>query len=362
LARAGLLTIVNETVDIHDGGVSGVAAGDVIEFAPDDTPRAVEEPGAARLPRDVALHLLATVYGFEPELDFPGNLRVEFSLHPRRRGTRTAHTIVWEAETIDDAEYLRVDPRWPNRFSRFIGDKVFGLLVADAAGLPVPATTVVARRVAPFRFGTSTKSGEVWTRTSPVVQVPGRFTTVRGWTDPYKLLHTEDPDGTEIASILAQEGVRATYSGAAISTPDGAVVEGVAGTGDKFMKGEAPAEQLPRTILDDVRDLHGRANAIVGKSRIEWAHDGENVWLLQLHTGLSPSTAVTIYPGSPTREHMLRVSDGLEPLRELVAAVAGTGEGIVLIGDVGITSHFGDVLRRAEIPSRLESAPAGVAP
>src|SRR5437762_1260223 len=34
LARAGLFTIVNETIDIHDGGVSGVAAGDVVEFAP----------------------------------------------------------------------------------------------------------------------------------------------------------------------------------------------------------------------------------------------------------------------------------------------------------------------------------------
>jgi hypothetical protein len=42
---------------------------------------------------------------------------------------------------------------WPNRFSRLLGDKAFGLLVADLHGLPVPATTVVGRRVAPFRFG-----------------------------------------------------------------------------------------------------------------------------------------------------------------------------------------------------------------
>jgi hypothetical protein len=57
---------------------------------------------------------------------------------------------------------------------------------------------------------------------------------------------------------------------------------------------------------------------------------------------------------------MFRVSDGLEPLRELVAEVAGIGEGIVLIGDVGVTNHFGDILRPAEIPSRLKLALAGV--
>jgi hypothetical protein len=32
-------------VDIEDGGVSGVAYGDMLEFAPGDTPRYVEKPG-----------------------------------------------------------------------------------------------------------------------------------------------------------------------------------------------------------------------------------------------------------------------------------------------------------------------------
>src|SRR5208337_823512 len=45
LASQGLYTIVNETVDVNDGGVSGVALGDVVEFAPGDTPRCVEKPG-----------------------------------------------------------------------------------------------------------------------------------------------------------------------------------------------------------------------------------------------------------------------------------------------------------------------------
>jgi hypothetical protein len=42
LTREGLHVIVNETVDIEDGGVSGVVQSGVIEFAPDDTPRCVE--------------------------------------------------------------------------------------------------------------------------------------------------------------------------------------------------------------------------------------------------------------------------------------------------------------------------------
>ena len=47
---------------------------------------------------------------------------------------------------------------WPNRFSRFIGDKVFGLLVADLIGLDVPRATVLARRIGPFVFGRRTGS------------------------------------------------------------------------------------------------------------------------------------------------------------------------------------------------------------
>lgn len=49
LAYSDLHLIVNETIDVHDGGVSGVIQGDVVELAPDDTPRCVEKPGVASL-------------------------------------------------------------------------------------------------------------------------------------------------------------------------------------------------------------------------------------------------------------------------------------------------------------------------
>src|SRR5713226_9659069 len=83
LAAKGLYTIVNETIDVNDGGVSGVALGSIVEFAPGDTPRCVEKAGTQSLRRDLALDLLERVYGFAPDLSRYGlTKRVEFSIHP----------------------------------------------------------------------------------------------------------------------------------------------------------------------------------------------------------------------------------------------------------------------------------------
>ena len=53
LASEGLHLILNETIDVNDGGVSGVVHDMFGEFAPDDTPRAVGKPRAASLPRQM---------------------------------------------------------------------------------------------------------------------------------------------------------------------------------------------------------------------------------------------------------------------------------------------------------------------
>jgi hypothetical protein len=158
LSREGLNTIINETVDVKDGGVSGVLLGSVLEFAP-DTPRAVEKAGIASLPLGWGLRLLAAVYGFEPDLAVPSNSRLEFSIHSRLRGWRHTHTLGWEIAEVDVLDLAPL-MQWPNRFSRTIGDKVFGLLVAHLVGLLVPRTTVINRRVAPFTFGQPTGSGD----------------------------------------------------------------------------------------------------------------------------------------------------------------------------------------------------------
>jgi hypothetical protein len=351
-----LYTILNETVDIHDGGVSGVALGDVIEFAPDDTPRCVEKPGTVSLSRRMGLQLLKTVYGFAPALDYPSSFRVEFSIHPLRRGYRNDHTIVWELENVGESA-ITAQPQWANNFSRKIGDKAFGLLIADLMELPVPRTTVIPRFIAPFSFGQTTGTSEFWIRTCPPEPVPGFFTTKRGWIDPFKLLATEDADGIGIASVLSQEGVEAYYSGALISDEqDKPIIEGVRGFGDDFMLGLSSREDLPLEVKTKVHQLYETVAAKLGAARMEWVFDGAQVWVVQLHRGATATSNEFIYPGAPTNYRYFETKDGIGNLRTLIKEVQKTGEGIVLRGNVGVTSHFGDVLRKAKIPSKIERA------
>lgn len=354
LASQGLYTIVNETVDVNDGGVSGVALGDVIEFAPGDTPRCVEKPGTLSLPRTVALSMLQRVYGFAPTLP-RGRWRIEFSIHPVPRGHRQGHTILWEAER---ETAMQRAPRvgWPNHFSRFLGDKAFGLLLADCFGFPVPSTVVISRNVAPFAFGRSTGTGETWVRTCPREPVPGEFATLRGWTDPFRLLTQEDPDGKELVSVLSQEGVRAAFSGASIGTgQQEAIIEGVQGVGSEFMLGRKAVQQLPSRTIAAVAELMESVVRVVGGTlKLEWAYDEEIVWILQMQQIEHPVRDAVVVPGEATRFRRFDVADGIDQFREFVADTKTAGDGIILVGSVGITSHFGDILRRSGVPSRIE--------
>jgi hypothetical protein len=353
LAAEGLYTIANETIDVRDGGVSGVVLGDMIEFAPDDTPRAVEKPDVASLPRELGRRLLSTVYQLPLEFAFDRDDRIEFSLHPQRRGFRHEHVIIWERRRLSASGTARL--AWPNRFSRLIGDKVFGLLVADAIGLPVPRTIVISRRVAPFVFGAATGSGEPWFRTSPVEQDPGFFTTLPHWTDPFELFQREDPGGSALASLLAQEGVDARWSGAAVATLSGdLIIEGVAGSGDRFMLGAMAPVEVPNAVQHRVRAVYQRAEEQIGPVRMEWVDDGRMTWVVQFHRGASISFEGTIVPGEPAHFRHFDVSDGIEKLRAAVMHAKATGDGILLVGRVGLTSHFGDILRRARVPARIK--------
>jgi hypothetical protein len=357
LSADGLYTIVNETVDIHDGGVSGVLWGDTIEFAPDSNPRCVEEPDVCVLPRALGLRLLSTVYSFEPELAFAPGQRVEFSVHPVPRGVRRSHTILWELESREPLQ-ARPLPCWPNRFSRFLGDKLFGLLVADALDLPVPHTTAISRRVAPFRFGRHTRSLVVWLRTCPREQVPGLLTTTRGWQDPFALMALEDPSGQSVPSVIAQSEVTPVCSGSLITERDGALlIEGVTGRGDAFMRGDVAPCPLPAEVNQAVEELHrNAAKRLGGPVRFEWVFDGAKVWIVQFHSGRTETQGVVIFPGSAKRFHRFPVERRLADLYDLAKKIEGSGDGIVLVGSVGLTSHMSDILRKARIPAYLESA------
>jgi hypothetical protein len=352
LLSEGLFVIANETVDVSDGGVSGVVQGGVIEFAPDDTPRCVEKEGTASLPVVWGLKLIRSVYGFEPDLVDAGKGRLEFSVHPKPRGWKKTHTLMWEYEGSDSAP---ADPNlsWPNRFSRHIGDKAFGLLVADAMGLPVPRTMVLSRRIAPFSFGRETGSHEVWTRTCPIEQEPGRFTTVKGWVDPFKLLTIEDPYGNAIASVLSQAAIRARFSGAAITDRDGSpVIEGAAGEGDRFMLGEKSPEALPAEVLADVEKIYSEAHSLIGATRFEWVHDGDKVWIVQLHRGGTNTAAAMLVPGEAAEWAVFKASRGLEELRRFLDTLPDH-VGVRIEGQVGLTSHFADLLRKTKRPARI---------
>jgi len=355
LHAEGLDLIVNETIDVSDGGVSGVVQGWTIEFAPDDTPRCVEKPGVASLPFEMGISLLATVYGFRPDLTAAHLRRTEFSIHPSPQGWQSTHTLLWEAEGGVQGEGGPT-LRWPNRFSRHIGDKAFGLLMADQTGQNVPRSLVIPRRVRPFEFGTTTGSAEVWTRTCPVEPQPGLFTTVKGWTDVYALFGREDPDNLELASAIRQDAVPAQYSGAAIVRSDGVlVVEGVAGEGDLFMLGERPSHALPEHIANDVAAAYEALQETFGPVRMEWVHDGTRVWIVQLHMGSTNSTAGEVVPGEATHWIEFNVRQGLSSLRKLLGDLP-EGYGVSMIGEFGMTSHIADVLRKAGRPARYSPA------
>lgn len=357
LTGEGLHTIVNETVDVSDGGVSGVLQGQTLEFSPDDTPRCVEKPGTASMPFEKGMALFELVYGFRPDLDAAAGERTEFSIHPRPMGWKQTHTLLWEHEEgVPEVSHTSIG--WPNNFSRMIGDKAFGLVIAHLAGARVPHTLAIPRRVRPFAFGRSTGDLEVWTRTCPTEQQPGLYTTVKGWVDPFTLMQKEDPKGDRIASVLSQQAVAAGYSGAAIATADGElVIEGVKGEGDDFMTGKVQPTDLPPSVRADIENLNRRLTLALGPVRFEWVHDGRTAWCVQLHQGRSVSTSRVIVSGTTEEWLDFDVSRGLPALRKLLSEIP-PGTGILVQGEVGLTSHIADVLRKEGRPARLASVEA----
>lgn len=356
----GKYSIVNENIDINDGGVSGVVLGDIIEFAPKDTPKCVEKEGVCLLEKRLGYHILKTVYGFEPDFKFGDEYRVEFSIHPNREGVKQTHTIVWEYEMFEKTEHS-FKITWPNKFSEFIGDKTFGLLIADYLGLNVPFTTAITREIAPFNFGKKTGLFEKWIRTCPVVKESGKYYTGSQWTDPFILMQTEEAKGDKsinIAAILSQDAVEPKYSGGAIITNerDRDVIEGVQGNGERFMLGQDFQNNLPNDVinkLEKVMDTFRSYQDIIGNVSIEWVYDGKEVWVVQLNQLKNNGSGNIIVNGNPSHYEQFFVSSGLEALRIKINDIQSKDIGIEIVGNVGVTSHFGDLLRQSNIPSRI---------
>lgn len=356
----GKYSIVNESIDINDGGVSGVVLGDIIEFSPKDTPKCVDKEGVCTLPREIGFDILEKIYGFKPEINFEPHYRVEFSIHPKRQGVNKEHTIIWEYEYYNNISHESIIS-WPNNFSRFIGDKAFGLLIADIFGLRVPRTTVIPRAVAPFTFGKETGSYEKWIRTCPIIKEPGKYYTGDSWVDPFKLMNLEETKGcnsVNIASILSQDAVEPIFSGGAIvkKNSDYDIIEGVIGKGDSFMIGNESIYKLPKEVVNEVKKLNNKIRSYykyLGEVSIEWVYDGKVVWVVQLNQLKVSGNNNIIVEGNPAYYEEFDVKNGLDVLRKTITDLGGKNIGIELVGDVGITSHFGDLLRQSNIPSKL---------
>ena len=363
----GKYSIINENIDVNDGGVSGVVLGDIIEFAPKDTPKCVDKEGVCLLEKKLGYHVLKTVYGFQPELNFDNEYRVEFSIHPNREGVKQTHTIVWEYELFENAEHS-FKITWPNKFSKFIGDKTFGLIIADYLELNVPFTTVIAREVAPFTFGKKTGLFEKWIRTCPIVKESGKYYTGSQWIDPFILMQAEELKGDNpinIAAILSQDAVDAKYSGGAIISKrkENDVIEGVQGTGDQFMLGQSFKHDLPYDVKNQLNKVMNKLrnyNSLLGDVSIEWVYDGNEIWIVQLNQLKTNGYGNIIVPGNPSCYEQFNVKQGLESLRDTIKSIQNKNIGIELIGSVGITSHFGDLLRQSNIPSRIVGKPVAL--
>jgi hypothetical protein len=195
---------------------------------------------------------------------------------------------------------------------------------------------------------------EVWTRTCPAEQEPGRFTTSKGWLDPFRLLSAEDPDNRYIASVLSQSAIHANFSGAAIADSEGrSFIEGALGEGDRFMMGQRGPEVLPDRIVGDVARTYKGIATSLGAIRFEWVHDGETVWIVQLHLGGTKSSTSIIVPGEASEWVVFEDYRGLQELRRFLESLP-SGVGVQINGEIGLTSHMADLPRKAKRPARIE--------
>ncbi len=143
------------------------------------------------------------------------------------------------------------------------------------------------------------------------------------------------------------------HSGAVIVTADDRlVIEGKSGEGEALMRGQARPEKLPNQVVRDIEALYRQAHDALGPVRFEWVHDGQRAWIVQLHRGAVQSTNKMLVPGQAVRWRKFDVADGLERLREALGTIE-PGEGLLLSGAVGLTSHVADVIRRAGVPTRI---------
>ena len=95
-------------------------------------------------------------------------------------------------------------------------------------------------------------------------------------------------------------------------------MEGVSGRGDEFMVGRQGPKDLPNRIRDHVIEWQKDLKTTLGPVRMEWVHDGNRAWVVQLHRGAIESNGRVIVPGKAARFRRFAVEDGIEAFRAAV--------------------------------------------
>ncbi len=347
-AADGLHTIANETVDVARRRRLRGRAGRAGRVRP----RGHAPFGRAarhRRPRPRPGHgaCCATVYGFTPDLDGRPGERVEFSLHPLVAGVRQTHTIVWERERVDPVRLthrlslaqpvqppargqgLRPAGRRPPRPPRP------GHHRRRAAGRPVPLRPPHRERRAldphlPGRAGAGQVPDPAGLAGS--LRPPGRRGPVgdghrrraRPGGRPGPVVGGRPPRQRRRAAGRGRRRVRRGLH-ARPAGPGPAPGPGRSTTSG----GSGPGPPPPSA-----------RSASSGPTTAPTPGWSSSTWPRRPRPA-PPSTRGRRPAGAASTR-----PSGLEHLRQLIATVA-PDEGIELTGDVGVTSHAGDLLRRA---------------
>jgi hypothetical protein len=85
-------------------------------------------------------------------------------------------------------------------------------------------------------------------------------------------------------------------------------------------------------------------------------HDGERAWVVQLHRGATRTGEGVLVSGAADSWTEFEVLRGPPALRKLLSTLQ-PGQGIILSGEVWLTSHIAHLIRKADIPAKMKAIP-----
>ncbi len=350
--------IINELIDIYDGGFSGVIFNGLIEFSHNNTPRCVDKGTFCSMPLRTGLDLMTKILDRDSRMTFERNNRIEFSFHPREEGILLHNFVIWDLSKFKSSfpNYESIKTFWPNPISELVGDKVFGLFLANSYKYDVPFSKVTLRDGREFSFGKKTSTLEQWTRSCPANYEPGKLPTKKGqldfnsWFDEY----------SNLSSVIIQDSVESEFSGCFLIESNSYVVEGVKGFGDRLMNGTEAPQPLPEILRNRIEKLAKKLLGNFGPARVEWAADKEKIWILQVNLNQIKFKAneynqFVIYNQIKKISNYIefKTNRGLSEFRKFLNDLDSKKNGVILVGNIGVTSHFGDLLRRKRINSYI---------